>query len=175
MIWSAITSNQQFLLYDEHFAHTIVIMSSLQALSYLLKSMTLYPLGKHNDILSISKAQVALAFFFSALAFILLLLRYGYEMKFFYDQRNELKEYDDEVFVNAAKAMNQQILTLAIIFVLITVVNAATLGTVFQFYIKLDKFKIDAQNAIASPSAVSINPVSSGMVIGTAPAYRVGH
>ena len=169
MVWSAYTSYHEFLNFDEHFAKTIVVLSGLQALSYILKSITLYPLGKSNDILSISKTQVVIAFVFSTLAFILLLLRYGYEMKYFFDSRNALKEYDDDVLLHAKQAANQQIIILAVVFVFITIVNGATVATVFQFYFKLDKFKMDAQNAIASPSAVSINPVSSGML-----PYRVG-
>ena len=163
MIYTAYETYNSFKHYDPIFAKRIVILAGLQSLSYASKSITLYPLGKYNDILTISKSKVMIAFIFSTIAFILLLIRYGYEMQFFYSLREQSKQSNDDAAVTISSSLTRQIIILAFIFIIITVFNGATLVTLFQFYNKLDRFKIEAQNGImsATATAVSINPVAA--------------
>lgn len=183
MIYLAYSTYTNFKLADHQFAVRIAIISGLQAVSYLLKSLTLYPLGKYNDILTITHAQILIASLFSTLAFLLLIIRYGYEMIYFNSLRAKFSDYDDSINVNAAAHMRTQIIVLAFSFIIITVFNGilliyqstnnlliiqytiitiilgATLVTLFQFYKRLEKFKTDANNALHSPT-FSINPVN---------------
>jgi len=161
MIYTAYQTYNSFKYYDPIFAKRIVILAGLQSLSYASKSITLYPLGKYNDILTISKSKVIIAFIFSTIAFILLLIRYGYEMQFFYSLREQSKQSNDDTAITISSSLTQQIIILAFIFIIITIFNGATLVTLFQFYNKLDRFKIEAQNSIMSATAVSINPVTA--------------
>lgn len=156
MIYSAYTTFTNFRLYYPTFAQQIAIISGLQALSYLLKSISLWPLGNYNDIFTITKAKVTIAFLFSVIALIMLIIRYAYELRFFAILRAQAKENNDDAVSNV---MTHQIVVLAVVLVIISFTNGSTLITVFQFYNKLDRFKLDAQNDITSATAVSINPV----------------
>ena len=114
MIWFTYNSYKTFSILDKQFALRIAILSGLQAASYFLKAVTLYPLSLYNDILNITYTKVLVAILFSTLAFLLLLVRYGYEFVFL------TNENDDSTAAS--------ILPLVISFIIIIVTNGNLLS-----------------------------------------------
>ena len=134
MIYSAYSTYQEFNLADHQFALQMVVLASIHALSYILKAITLYPLGKYNDILSITNVQIFVAMLFSSLAFLLLLIRYGYEMIYFNNLRAKFNDYDDAIYVNAAASMRRQLIVLAFAFIIIIIFNGTLLSILSILY-----------------------------------------
>ena len=127
---------------NSYYSNTLLSLYIVQAISYIVQSFVIYPLGQWINILHFSKTQIVASLLINISSMVLIIVRTSIDLSYCTKSRStEVSNDDDDYEYGGGESRNTRIAWIVISFMLIMLFNGITLKFLYIFYTKLEHFQ----------------------------------